>query len=108
MLWDWGWTWKSLQFVTCNIGIRAIGADLGGSIQVMDTTFTDNILAMFVNIPKGATAQQTFYITLQNVVSSGTTDLVYDYDLGTILAGGSSTVCYISISLMALYCHVNQ
>lgn len=108
MLWDWGWTWKSLQIVDCTIGIRCTGSDLGGSLQIMDTAFTGVEVGIFVALPSGSTAVQTCFLTLQNVAASGTPYIVGDYDTGTILDGGTNVVvCYISISV-TLYSLVIQ
>ncbi|KAB5528951.1 pectate lyase superfamily protein-domain-containing protein, partial [Coniochaeta sp. 2T2.1] len=39
-LWDWGWTYKSLNIIDCAIGIDMGTADVGG-VTLIDSTFTN-------------------------------------------------------------------
>ncbi|KAK8070332.1 glycoside hydrolase family 55 protein [Apiospora phragmitis] len=39
MLWDWGWTWKSLLMSTSEYGIKMGGGEVGGSLVVLDSVF---------------------------------------------------------------------
>ncbi|KAL2060447.1 hypothetical protein VTL71DRAFT_9478 [Oculimacula yallundae] len=72
MLWDWGWTWKSLSIVGSDIGIKVSGDFMGGSILVVDSFFADTILGIGVTTPKGSTDEQHFTINIVNTAFSNT------------------------------------
>jgi hypothetical protein len=81
MLWDWGWVWKSLLIVDSIYGIRVNGTDIGGSLQVTESTFVGcTSSAIIVSIPKGSTTQQTGYITLDNLRFDNTPIALIDSD----------------------------
>ena len=95
MPWDWGWTWKSIQTVGCNWGLYFNGATVGGSIYVLDSSFTNTPYAIVVNGASGSTTQQQPLITLDNVVLNNVVVAVYDLNSNIILNGpgtGTSTI----------------
>jgi glucan 1,3-beta-glucosidase len=92
MLWDWGWTWKSLDISGATYGIKVSGAYLGGSILVLDSKMTNVVTGIYVDTPKGVNSQQHFSINIDNLVISGVGTAVKDAVAGTTLAGGSTTI----------------
>lgn len=92
MLWDWGWTWKSLDIAGSQYGIKVSGAYIGGSILVLDSKITNTAIGIYVNTPKGASTQEHMSITLDNLVLEAVGTAVSDPVAGTSLAGGTKTV----------------
>ena len=92
MLWDWGWTWKSLSITGAAIGIQVAGEYLGGSIMVLDSLFDNVRLAIFVKTPRGLTDAQHLSITLDNVILNQVAVAVSDVTTSVQLIGGSRTI----------------
>ncbi|KIM94816.1 glycoside hydrolase family 55 protein, partial [Oidiodendron maius Zn] len=93
MLWDWGWTWKSLDIVDCTWGIWFESTDVGGSIYVLDSTFTNVLAAIVMDNTIGSTTQEQVLITIDNMVLSGVTYAIIDSNPSNIiLEGGSLTI----------------
>ncbi|KAE9376033.1 glycoside hydrolase family 55 protein [Stipitochalara longipes BDJ] len=93
MLWDWGWTWKSIETVGCNYGIYVASAGVvGGTIYVLDSSFTNTAAAVVLDAPTGSTQQEQFVVSLDNVVLSSVTYAVFDITTSVVLNGGSTTI----------------
>jgi hypothetical protein len=92
MLWDWGWTWKSLTIARADYGIKMTGDYMGGSIHVLDSIFQDTKVGIYVTTAKGGTADEQFSVNIDNVVISNVGTTVSDTTSGVTLAGGSQTI----------------
>jgi glucan 1,3-beta-glucosidase len=93
MLWDWGWTWKSLIIVGSDFGFRITGQkDIGGSIYLLDSVIADTVAAIFINSPKGTTEQQQWGVTIDNLLVMSVTATVLDYTSLTLLEGGTRII----------------
>ncbi|KXJ92532.1 pectate lyase superfamily protein-domain-containing protein [Microdochium bolleyi] len=92
MLWDWGWTWKSLDITGAGIGMKVTGEFMGGSIMVLDSRFDNVGEAISVKSPRGSTNTQHFSITMDNVRFATVRTGVSDATTGAKLDGGSRTV----------------
>ncbi|KAN0112368.1 glycoside hydrolase family 55 protein [Hyaloscypha variabilis] len=93
MLWDWGWTWKSIETVGCNYGIYIASTGVvGGTIYVLDSLFTNTLSAVVLDAPTGSTQQEQFIISLDNVVLSSVSYAVFDMTTNVVLDGGSTTI----------------
>jgi hypothetical protein len=101
-LWDWGWTYKSLNIVDCAIGIDMGTADVGG-MTLIDSTFTNVSKAIITSRIMGNTTGQGSLV-MENVafnngptVLEGPAGLIYlagtrgatVYEPGYAMVGGS-------------------
>lgn len=93
MLWDWGWTWKSID---CNGNNYCIYVDstgvTGGTVYVLDSIITNTYFGIVLNAPKGSTQQEQFLFSIDNMVLSGVQYAVYDITASVTLGDGSSTI----------------
>ncbi len=92
MLWDWGWTWKSLTIVDSTFGIRVTGVDVGGSLYILDSLFQNVGSALLVSTPSTGNQQQQTYITIDNMVLQNTPNAIIDFNSNSFLAGGTTTI----------------
>lgn len=90
MLWDWGWTWKSLSINGASVGIQVANEQLGGSIIVLDSRMMNVDVGISVSTP--GQGQQHFSITVDNLVMQDVGTGIRDTTAGTLLEGGSRTV----------------
>lgn len=97
-LWNWGFTYKSLQVTNCSIGIDMSATDgsgssqLVGSMMVLDSSFTNTPIAIRSSkdtAPKPASAGS---LVLENVAMSNVGTSVQGGNRAVILAGGTTTV----------------
>lgn len=51
MLWDWGWTWKSLDIENADYGIKMTGDYQGGSLLVLDSSMSNVGTGIYVTTP---------------------------------------------------------
>ncbi|KAH6722001.1 exo-1,3-beta-D-glucanase [Leptodontidium sp. MPI-SDFR-AT-0119] len=91
LLWDWGWTWKSLYIENAEIAISMAATYRGGSILVLDSKFVNCLVGIFIASPNGATANEQFSVTLDNLVIQDVTYAV-SKNLAQTLLGGSKTI----------------
>jgi hypothetical protein len=95
IIWDWAWTWKSLQISGGNVGISLVGENGGrktGSIFVTDSTFSNVPVAIITtDIIQGPGTNNTL-ITLDNVALQNVPIAVQDASKRTILTGGTTTI----------------
>ncbi|KAH7333308.1 exo-1,3-beta-D-glucanase [Rhexocercosporidium sp. MPI-PUGE-AT-0058] len=80
MLWDWGWTWKSLAIYGSDVGIKMSGDYKGGSILVLDSEI------------HGTKVGVSFSIVLDNLLLSSVDTLVDDQLSGIKEVGGTRKV----------------
>lgn len=73
-------------------GINIRGSDIGGSIYLLDSTFSSTTIGVLVTSPKGATDGEQWQITLDNIEMDSVETMVYDLASLSGLAGGTSTV----------------
>jgi hypothetical protein len=91
-LWNWGWTYKSINIIDCAIGIDMGTADVG-SMTLLDSTFTNVSKAIITGrSPANTTGQGSLVmegVTFENVptVLEGPSGFVY-------LAGSKGAVVY--------------
>lgn len=90
MLWDWGWTWKSLVISNAQYGIKMTGDYNGGSIIVLDSSMTDVTTGIYVTSPFNLGNQ--FSIVIDNLKLTNVGTAVNHKSGGTTLAGGSKTI----------------
>ena len=92
LLWDWGWTWKSLSITGADIGIRMINNHAGGSIVVMDSDMTSVKTGISIESPRGTNGLMHLSVHIVNLVLKSVGTAVKDTKTGVTLAGGSYTV----------------
>lgn len=92
MLWDWGWTWKSLIMSTTEYGIKMSGGEVGGSIVVLDSYFYNMPTGIYVNTPNGGSDSTKTSITIDNLQLLNVGTAVRHATTGVTLAGGSTTI----------------
>ena len=68
LLWDWGWTWKSLNIVGSEVGIKVAGTDAGGSVIVLDSYMSGTGIGILVNAPTGNSNLVHFSISITNLI----------------------------------------
>lgn len=90
MLWDWGWTWKSLSINGADVGIQVANSQLGGSIAVLDSRMSNVGVGISVSSP--GQGQEHFSISVDNLVMQDVSTAIRDTTVGTLLEGGSRTV----------------
>lgn len=107
-LWNWGWTYKSLNIIDCAIGIDMGTSDVGG-MTLVDSTFTNVSKAIITGrSPTNKTGQGSLVmegLVFQNVptVLEGPGGLVYlagtsgntVYELGYAMVGGLRAVSIV-------------
>ena len=92
LLWDWGWTWKSVGISGSQYGVRMQGDFRGGSILLLDSKMTDVTTGIFIDTPKGGTPSEEFSITIDNLELTNVGTTVSHQASGTTLGGGSRTI----------------
>jgi hypothetical protein len=92
MLWDWGWTWKSLIISATETGIKMSGDYRGGSILLLDSILSGMSKGIHVSTPVGPTQSEKFSITLDNVQLLSVGTAVHHESGSVTLAGGSRTI----------------
>lgn len=87
-LWNWGWTYKSINIIGCNVGIDMANSNVGG-VTLLDSTFNNVNKAVITDRDPTSNSGQGSFV-LQNVrfintptVFGGPNDTVY-------LAGNSN------------------
>ncbi|KAH8645953.1 beta-1,3-glucanase, partial [Tricladium varicosporioides] len=95
IIWDWAWTWKSLDISGGKVGISLLGENgkrETGSVFITDSRFTNVPVAILTSTVIEGTGKGNTLITLDNVVFSSTPIAVQDNAQKTILAGGTQTI----------------
>ncbi|KAI9375354.1 pectate lyase superfamily protein-domain-containing protein [Aspergillus egyptiacus] len=95
LIWDWGWTWKSISVTGGQTGFKLLSEDgvhHTGSLMVMDSVFdgTETAILSFpatTDIKKGTTG-----ITLDNIVFNNVGVAVADNEGTTYLKGGTTKI----------------
>lgn len=91
-LWNWGWTYKSLNFIDCGIGIDAGSVDVGG-MTLLDSTFTNVSRAIITSrCPANNTGQNS--LVMQGVRFVGVPIVLEGPDGHVYLAGTSDGSVY--------------
>ncbi|GAB7351002.1 hypothetical protein MBLNU459_g1495t2 [Dothideomycetes sp. NU459] len=104
LIWDWGWTWKDLNFNDCGTGLNMIGTGGSlntGSVYILDSTCSNTNVCLLSSTPLSGVAAGTTYITLDNFVLTNSATAIQDNTGATILAGG--TTSFNSWSLGRVY-----
>jgi hypothetical protein len=83
---------KSITCSGCNYGIYVQSAVVGGTIYVLDSSFSNTYSAVVINSATGSTKQKQMLVTLDNVVLSSVTYAVYDLSANVVLNGGTMTI----------------
>jgi hypothetical protein len=105
-LWDWGWTYKSLKFQNCGVGIDMSTTDVG-SVTLIDSTFTQVNRALIVaRRPPAANAGRGSIVIEGNKYVQ--VPVLMAYNDGTVVLAGSLTKTidgpgWIRVSLSFLY-----
>ncbi|WEW59950.1 hypothetical protein PRK78_005432 [Emydomyces testavorans] len=95
LVWDWGWTWKSIQINNCGTGFKLIsenGVSNTGSVMVVDSVFrnVDTAVLTFpatLEVAKGSTG-----VTLDNVKFDNVNKGVVDTNGKVYLPGNRGSV----------------
>ncbi|KAI1872594.1 hypothetical protein JX265_005474 [Neoarthrinium moseri] len=106
MIWDWGWLWKETVIHNSDVGFRLLGEGGSGnigSVSIMDSSFFDVgtgvIIAPVSEEPgTGATG-----IALDNILWSGSGDVVKDSAGTTLLSAGDVDSWYLGPNYGAGY-----
>ncbi|KAE9375601.1 glycoside hydrolase family 55 protein [Stipitochalara longipes BDJ] len=90
LLWDWGWTFKSLNIFGSEYAITISGDTVGGSVYLLDSLIetTQTGIAM-ANTSHGAVT--TGFLNLDNVVLQGVPTAVTQNNV-SVLAGGTTKI----------------
>ncbi|KAH8667649.1 exo-1,3-beta-D-glucanase [Tricladium varicosporioides] len=91
MIWDWGWTWKSLWISGSDYGIKLTGTDFGGSLQVLDSLMISTTVGIYITTPLGDAISQRTSVNIDNLVLDKVGTAV-SAPGGITLAGGSQTI----------------
>ncbi|KAK4141141.1 pectate lyase superfamily protein-domain-containing protein [Dichotomopilus funicola] len=81
LIWDWGWTWKSIDISGCTTGFKLVSEDgthHTGSILLLDSTFTNTGTAILTFSATKELAKGTTGITLDNVAFDNVQSPVVD------------------------------
>lgn len=109
-IWDWGWTYKSLSIVDCEVGIN-MSSSAVGSMTLLDSTFTNVKTAIITGRNPGNTTglgslmiQNVEYTNVPTVLEgpSGQPLLLGDPD-GSVYDAGYVRV-RVSTDLLVGYC----
>ncbi|GFF73175.1 glucan 1,3-beta-glucosidase [Aspergillus lentulus] len=95
LIWDWGWTWKSIEMDGVGTGFRLISEDGTGnigSVYVMDTKFTNVATAILTKPASKDPGTGTTGITLDNVAFSNVQHYVFDTNGKEYVEGAPSSV----------------
>jgi len=91
-IWDWGWTYKSLNIVDCAIGIEMGTSDVGG-MTLIDSTFTNVSKAIITGrSPANKTGQGSF--VMENVAFNNVPTVMEGPGGHIYLAGTSGGLVY--------------
>ncbi|KIN03011.1 glycoside hydrolase family 55 protein, partial [Oidiodendron maius Zn] len=77
LIWDWGWTWKSLLIDNCNVGINVTSsqADPPGSLYILDSSF-ESVATAILSSPFSSDEQGTTVMVLDNNYYEGVGEIV--------------------------------
>jgi glucan 1,3-beta-glucosidase len=92
LLWDWGWTWKSMLISLADVAFNMNGTFRGGSLLFLDSSISDTNTAIKITTPKGAGSSEQFTITIDNLELENVGTAVFHEGVGESLAGGSRTI----------------
>lgn len=92
MLWDWGWTWKSLLMSTSEYGIKMGGGEVGGSLVVLDSVLYNMPTGIYITTPNGGTSSAKTTITIDNLRVQNVGTTVQHTSAGAALEGGTTTI----------------
>ncbi|KIM98473.1 glycoside hydrolase family 55 protein [Oidiodendron maius Zn] len=87
MIWDWGWTFKSITWDSVQHAIWMVSSTVGGSLHLLDSTMnsvTTNGIVMDNAV--GSTMQEQVLITIDNLAVDSATIVVFDVNAGTFLS----------------------
>lgn len=89
-LWNWGWTYKSLNIIGCDVGIDMANSNVGG-VTLLDSTFTNVNRAIITDRnPTNNTGQGSF--VMENVRFDNVPTVFGGPDGTVYLAGSGSGV----------------
>jgi glucan 1,3-beta-glucosidase len=97
-LWDWGFTYKSLQVDNCSLGLDMSSLNQTGngqnvgSIILLDSSFTDTTVAVKTAHDTVPAPPSAGSLILENVALSNVGTAVQGGNGATILGGGSTTI----------------
>lgn len=92
MLWDWGWTWKSLYISGSEIGIKMSGDYIGGSILLLDSFMFSTQIGISISTPHGSTTQEQFSVALDNLYLELVDTLIDNKPSNINVPGGSRII----------------
>jgi glucan 1,3-beta-glucosidase len=86
-LWNWGWTYKTLNIIGCDVGIDMANSNVGG-VTLLDSTFTNVNRALITDRnPANKTGQGSFVMENVRFVNVPT---VFGGPNGTVHLAGNS------------------
>ncbi|KAF4548363.1 Glucan 1,3-beta-glucosidase-like protein 1 [Elsinoe fawcettii] len=91
LIWDWGWTWKSIQMNDCGIGFKLIGENgvsNTGSVMIIDSIFRRTMTAVLTYPATTETGKGSTGVTFDNVRFDSVSNAVID-TMGKIYLAGS-------------------
>ncbi|KAH8816524.1 pectate lyase superfamily protein-domain-containing protein [Xylogone sp. PMI_703] len=95
-IWDWGWTWKAVQVISCGVGFSLLGEDGvtrgTGSFLLQDAIIEQTPVGILMAPPLVGEATGTTNILLDNVAFDGVTTPIKDSSGNTILSGANPLV----------------
>ncbi|OIW23390.1 pectin lyase-like protein [Coniochaeta ligniaria NRRL 30616] len=96
VIWDWGWTWKSITMRGVGTGFKLV-PDAGqtgntGSASIIDSSFTNVGTVAVVTPPSSKPGSGSTGLVLENVALSGVTKAIADTTGKTLLAQSSGIV----------------
>lgn len=109
IIWDWGWTWKSINMTNVGIGFRLVSDDPSGSVgslSIIDSSF-ENVGSVVILAPEASAAggggtglvldnvklsrvSTAVADTTGKVYLDGSTETVTDWVLGSVYAGSTT------------------
>lgn len=90
LLWDWGWTFKSLLIFGAQTAIEITGALVGGSVFLLDSSIENCKVGIAMPATSGDLLT-TNYLNIDNLALSGVAATVTQ-GISTILSVGDTTV----------------
>ncbi|KAF2281587.1 pectin lyase-like protein, partial [Westerdykella ornata] len=92
LIWDWGWTWKSVKISDSEVGFRLLsegGAGTIGSVSVMDSVFSNVGTAILSGPPSQDPGTGTTGIVIENSAFQNVPKIVATTAGATLLTGTS-------------------
>jgi glucan 1,3-beta-glucosidase len=102
-IWNWGWTYKSLNIVNCRVGIDMSSTDIG-SVTLLDSTFS-NVEKAIVTSRAPGNATGLGSLVIENVEYKNVPTVLEGADGQPILLGDANGVVYDTGYAMASVHH---